>query len=218
MSDELGLMETIYAVQSTGASAPPCVVDVDPYLHQVVEFLREIGLDVEYLPGATGFTNHCMVVKGTLRIDPRCRASALLHEAGHLAVVPQQYRHLFDGDVVLGQIALMDAVSLMPLAIDSKLYRAAVQAGETEATAWAFACGRNLGIPPEWIIRDDEYSGDGAVERLRLLTNGHLGINGLSFAGFCKARDFHHGDLPTYPELAFWMQPTIEPELRDTHG
>ncbi len=63
-------------VEQTSPLAMKC-----PHAQRAVAFLREIGLSVEISPGAKGFVNHISIVKGTLRVDPRCPVSRLLHES-----------------------------------------------------------------------------------------------------------------------------------------
>lgn len=181
----------------------------DPYLSQTIEFLNSVGIVVRLLEGASGFCSHCEIVSGTINVDPQCRASELLHEAGHLATVPGQYRHLLTGDVAAGQAAICQEMNNVDVQPDSPLYRAVVQMGDAEATAWAYACGKKIGLPEHLIIHDDEYDGQGLIERMRLGTNNHLGINGLSFAGFCRTKPRHTGPLPVYPDLSYWAHPVL---------
>ncbi|MNG37652.1 hypothetical protein D3C84_1250700 [compost metagenome] len=61
-------------------------------------------------------------------------------------------------------------------------------------------------MPPQKIIQDDEYDGEGAILRMQLSANGYIGINGMSNAGFCIVRPNKYSPLPVYPELAFWLQ------------
>lgn len=186
---------------------------MDLHLSKVIDFLNQIGLKTTLVENINGFVNHCRIIEGTLEVDARCRASGLLHEAGHLAPLPAQYRCLFSGNVSRGQKAMLDAITELNLHPDHPLYRAAIQSSEAEATSWAWAAGKHLGIPDELIIQDDEYNGDGEVERLRLQFGRHYGINGLHHAGFCKVSASSPKPLPVYPSLAFWLQPHIDPTM-----
>lgn len=60
-----------------------------PHAQIIVEFLRDIGLSVAELRGASGFIEHVEIAQGGLLVDPQASASNLLHESGHLAIVPQ---------------------------------------------------------------------------------------------------------------------------------
>nr|WP_011923218.1 hypothetical protein [Pseudomonas fluorescens]CAM96443.1 hypothetical protein pQBR0411 [Pseudomonas fluorescens SBW25] len=191
---------------------------MDNYLTRTMDFLNEVGITVRLVPGATGFAQHCEISAGSINVDPRCRASALLHEAGHLATVPEQFRHLFSGNVGAGQRAVFNAVSGIDVFPGSPLDRAVVQIGDGEATAWGWAAGIQIGIPEFRIIRNDEYSGEGSLIRLGLKTNNYLGINGLAHAGFCKVKAHHPSDLPVYPCLAYWVHPVLDASGTHLHG
>ncbi|WP_237113908.1 hypothetical protein [Pseudomonas aeruginosa] len=82
-----------------------------------------------------------------------------------------------------------------------------IQTSDTEVTAWAWAAGVHLQIPPKMIIMDDEYSGEGPILRSQLKAMAYIGINGLSHGGFCQRRANPYSSLPVYPSLAFWLQP-----------
>jgi len=82
-----------------------------------------------------------------------------------------------------------------------------MQASDPEATAWAWAAGKHLGIPEDVIILDADYDNGGAIERMRLGARGHFGIQGMARAGFCVVRATPYRNLPVYPTLAFWLQP-----------
>lgn len=83
-----------------------------------------------------------------------------------------------------------------------------MQCSDPEATAWAWAIGKHLGLPDEIIILDSEYDGTGANERLSLGMGAHLGVHGLAHAGFCAASKAYSEitNQPCYPNLAFWLQ------------
>jgi hypothetical protein len=180
-------------------------------LQRVVDFLREIGLSVEIESGASGFLPHCRIEKGTLLVDPRCPVSNLLHEAGHLATIPPVYRPWMDDDLEAGIGRMLDDAMSRDLHPDDPFCRAVMQASDPEATAWAWAVGKHLGLPEELIILDSEYDGAGDAIRLGLRNCAYIGINGLAHAGFCAVRISYSG-LPVYPALARWIQDAAPPE------
>lgn len=71
------------------------------FAERALSFLRNIGLSV-IVPGAAGFIDHVRIKDGGLQVDPRCPASGLLHEAGHLAVVPKRCWHWMSGNLYAG--------------------------------------------------------------------------------------------------------------------
>jgi hypothetical protein len=177
-----------------------------PYVAKTMDFLNGIGLPISVVPGATAFLEQIRVVDGRLEIDPSCPVSNILHEAGHLAIVPTQFRHFMTGDLDEGTERMFAEIKKLGLEPDDPLSRAAMQASESEATAWAWAVGEYLEIPPEVIILDSEYEGDGADMRVMLMMRQYLGIHGLMHAGFCVTRANPRRNLPVYPKLSYWLQ------------
>lgn len=177
-----------------------------PHAERTMRFLNEIGISVQMAPGASGFIDHIEVVNGGLHVDPRATASSLLHEAGHLAIVPTEFRHMLNGDLGAGMRKIIQYLDGLELEPDSHLERAILQTGDPEATAWAFAAGRAIGLPDKLIIQDDEYSGEGRFIRNALAAGAYVGINGISHAGFCVRRANPYRPLPVYPTLAYWLQ------------
>ena len=179
---------------------PPCPDTLD----RTVSWLRGIGLDVQVVDGMerATFISHVDVQDGVLVIDRECPPSNLLHEAGHLAIMPAQFRPLASGDLEEVTRAMLELCGeLQP---DEPLYRAIIQTSDPEATAWAWAAGLAIGLEPKVIILDDEYDGDGADVRGAVSVHCHPGIHGLAHAGFCRVR----GE-PRYPTLKMWLQPVI---------
>ena len=174
-------------------------------LPRVLNHLREIGLEVCITPGATGFVPGVRIEHGTLRVDPACAPSSLLHEAGHLAIVPARFRGRMSDNLAAGMKSMFDELSRMGLDPDHPLERAARQCSDPEATAWAWAAGVAIGLPPEEIIRDAEYDGAGAEIRAMLQASQYYGINGLSHAGMCK-RGFMVAQEQRYPKMQHWLQ------------
>ncbi len=177
-----------------------------PHAERAMQFLSEIGITVQSVPGASGFIEHVEVVNGGLHVDPRAPASGLLHEAGHLAIVPTEFRHLLGGNLDAGMKKIFEHLESMELEPDSHLQRAMLQTGDAEATAWAFAAGRAIGLPDNLIIQDDEYGAEGRFIRNSLAAGAYLGINGIAHAGFCVLRATPYRPLPVYPTLAYWLQ------------
>jgi hypothetical protein len=183
---------------------------VDALLLRVIAELNGIGLEARLVEGATGFLRGVRIVGGALHIAPECPVSDVLHEAGHLACLPKRYRHLANDDLDVVAREMLDDVERLNEHPDSPLYRAAIQCGDSEATAWAFAFGRHIGVDARDIIEDHQYpdevtgEGTGAEVRLALSMGRYIGIHGLAHAGFCSTNRF--GRLPQYPNLAYWTQ------------
>lgn len=179
----------------------------NPLSQVVVDFLNSVGLPVTVVPGTNGFIPDVTIVNGELHVDPNCRPSGILHEAGHLAVIPQKYRTWFSGNLSIGWKRVLEDADILTLEPDHPTSRALMQAGDPEVTAWAWAVGKHLGMPDESIIRDDEYQNGGEVLRMQLNAHAYIGINGLSHGGFCVRRANQYTNRPEYPLLQFWLQP-----------
>lgn len=177
-------------------------MDRNEALERTVAFLSEIGIAVQPSQSAKGFLEHIRISDGILLYNPdHATAANLLHEAGHLAVLPSRLRDTVNDDLddtfdKLGEI--MDK-EFDPNNPDSPEIRALLQCGETEATAWAWAAGIAIGLPYEQIIENEDYNNGGENMRLALLCNAYLGINGL-VAGNMLA------NVRSYPQLTRWLQ------------
>jgi hypothetical protein len=171
---------------------------------RAIGFLNAIGITAFYETGATGFSEGCRIDHGTLAVDPGCRISTMLHEAGHLAITPSCFRSWMHGNLYEGQRRMLDAVSDAGLHPDDPLYRAGIQCSDPEATAWAWAAGIALGLTGAEIIRDDEYGGEGESIRLALRMRAYVGVHGLAHAGLCRIRD--RDGLAGWPHLLCWTQ------------
>lgn len=178
---------------------------VASHLTKTIAFLSDIGIPMIADEKAGGFVEHVLIANGALRYHPiKAQPSNLLHEAGHLAVVPERFRHLAYNDMDdLFEIILEDYgrrhAADVDFDHDAIENRAVMQCSETEATAWAFAAGRAIGLPDEVTILDDEYDNEGASVRLQLQCSAYLGINGLVAGQMCQK-------VSTYPTLTRWLQ------------
>jgi hypothetical protein len=173
---------------------------VNTHLDTVLDFLKGIGLPwVVNDEVLCGFLPRIEIKAGVPHVHPKCPVSNLLHEAGHLACIPAQFRSLVSGDVdaslstVWGENACYDP--------DSPLYRALIQCSDPEATAWAWAAGVAVGLPAEVIIKNGEYQRDGCAVRSALGGRAWCGINGLAHAGMCALKE--------YPKMLRWVQPVL---------
>lgn len=181
------------------------------YLPRVLSFLRGVGIPCDITPGASGFIVGVRIYMGGLQVSPDARVSNILHEAGHLAVLPGRFRRLACDDIDAVVRLMNETVDFSNPDVGEA--RAAMQSGDAEATAWAWAVGEHLNLPPETVIEDADYDGTGEDMRASLMMRGYLGINGLASAGFCVVRPGaleKARKLPAYPRLAMWVQHDFE--------
>jgi hypothetical protein len=184
------------------------VNQLSQYISRSVDFLREIGLRVDHVDSPVhGFVPGVRVLSVGLEVGPNATIDSLLHEAGHLACTPKPFRSWMNGNLARGQRLMFQALHSAPLEPEDPIIRAALQCSDPEATAWAFAAGRHLGIPDDVIIEDGSYEGDGALVRHMLASNAYAGINGLSHAGLC-ARGLlaKYRNQPAFPQMLAWLQ------------
>lgn len=169
----------------------------------VASFIRRCGLSVDQVDHAItdGFVPGVRIRGGVLIVGANAAASTLLHEAGHLAILPGDVRGWASDDLDGVAERMFDWIRSEGLAgdPDAPLMRAALQASDPEATAWAWAAGTACGLAPAAIIGDREYDGEGAEIRLMLSARRYVGIHGLHHAGLCGMKQ--------YPRMKRWVQP-----------
>lgn len=157
---------------------------------RILDFLRGIGLSITEaaLPGDT-FLPGIVIRDGGLVVDPdRLQwPGDLLHEAGHLSVLPPALRALASDD----------------LADENDI----PHAGEQEAMAWAWAAAQAIGLPPEVLMHEGGYHGQSATV-LQMYAVGIVpGLRGLCESGMTAARGFtpEPGDVQ-YPRMLRWLR------------
>lgn len=156
----------------------------------IVDFLRAIGLKVQYAElGDACFLPGIEIRDGALRVD-RARLrwpGDLLHEAGHLAVLPAALRALQSGDLHGSEQA--------------------AHAGEAEATAWAYAACCALSLPADLLFHEGGYHGRGAALAMTFSLGVYPGLHGLMQAGMAHglAEAKQLGAEP-YPRMRRWLR------------
>ncbi len=156
----------------------------------IVDFLRDIGLPVAEaaLPGDT-FLPGIAIRDGGLIVDPdRLRwPGDLLHEAGHLAVLPPALRAQASDDLAEEQDV--------------------PHAGETEAMAWAWAAVHAIGLPPEVLMHEGGYHGQSAAVLQMYAVGVVPGLRGLCESGMTAARGFTPEPVGIqYPQMLRWLR------------
>lgn len=156
----------------------------------IFAFLSGIGLPIaEVTLPADTFLPGIALRAGGLVVDPEKLTwpGDLLHEAGHLAVLPAALR----GD-----------------AHDDQLNHEGVEhASELEAMAWAYAAALELSLPTEVLIHDGGYNGK-SRDLLQMYTFGvYPGLRGLCASGMTAAHGFTPDCGPVrYPQMLRWLR------------
>jgi hypothetical protein len=134
----------------------------DPIVARIVEFLSGIGLQVTlgansqqtFLPGID-------IQNGVLMIDESklLYPGDLLHEAGHLALLPSAKRAQVNSDA----------------GSDGGIEMAAI--------AWSHAAALHLGLPPEIVFHKDGYRGGSDAIIENFAAGRYIGVPILEWAG-----------------------------------
>ncbi|MDR3527799.1 MAG: hypothetical protein P4L57_11005 [Rhizomicrobium sp.] len=158
----------------------------DPLVKRMASFLREIGLAIE--PGAVpgpSFLPGIAVRHGALVIDEEHLSypGDVLHEAGHLAVVPP-----------LRRVALHENVGN-----DG--------AEEMMAIAWSYAAALHLGIEPEIVFHEAGYRGGASSLRENFQEGRYLALPMLQWVGMAfDPKRSQQENVAPYPHMIRWLR------------
>lgn len=155
------------------------------HLDRIIAFLNQIGLPVHrrLLPDET-FLPGILVERGELVIDAEklTHPGDLLHEAGHIAVMPPSERPNLNADLHSGP------------------------GEEMAAIAWSYAAAVHLELPLTELFHADGYKG-GSASLIENFSNGrYLGVPLLQWYGLTRERDDGSG-VPVYPRMSAWLRP-----------
>lgn len=156
----------------------------------IFDFIAGVGIDiVEATLPADTFLPGIELRGGGIAVDPDRLVwpGDLLHEAGHLAVLPAALRR--------------EAHEDQPNAAEVE------HAGELEAMAWAWAAAVELGLPPEVLIHEGGYNGKSG-DLLQMYAFGvYPGLKGLCESGMTAAPGFTQDCGPVrYPRMLRWLR------------
>jgi len=156
---------------------------------EVINFLVSIGIEVKYktittpcvLPGLD-IENGSIVIDSEQLLYP----GDVLHEAGHIAVVPSNERLTLNSDDIAK--------------------RPNREAEEMMAIAWSYAACLHLNIDPAFVFHDKGYQAGGS-NILENFKNGHFfGVPMLQWMGMTYERpDFEDINRPVYPKMLNWL-------------
>lgn len=159
----------------------------------IATFLKEIGLEVEpavcledtFLPGI-------QVCAGRLLIDEAklLYPGDILHEAGHLAVLPRAQRSQADGQIA----------TPAEFAADADLLEAA-------AIAWSYAASLRVGLDPAVVFHPHGYRGNSAALLLGFQLGVSPGATTLAAAGMTLLDEQARAQgVPAYPHMSKWLR------------
>jgi hypothetical protein len=158
----------------------------NPLTAGMAGFLASIGL--ETAPGVlaeAGFLDGLMISHGVLLIDEVRLAypGDLLHEAGHLAVVPGDKRKLLYG------------------------HAGSDPGEEMAAIAWSYAAALYLGIDPAVVFHPSGYAGGSQAILLNFSQGRYFGVPMLEWLGLtADKKTAALLQVPWYPHMLKWLR------------
>lgn len=158
----------------------------DPLTSRMAGFLAGIGLDTApAVLSEAGFLEGLTISHGVLLVDEvrLAHTGDLLHEAGHLAMVPAQERKLLHGNV------------------------GSDPGEEMAAIAWSYAAALYLGIDPAVVFHPKGYSG-GSQAILQNFSQGrYFGVPMLEWLGLAADKQIAALlQVPRYPHMLKWLR------------
>lgn len=196
------------------AAKTPC----DPVIVAKVQaFAETLGIRMRVY--RQRWVNECLpgilVWRGGLSVNPSAmrRYDDVLHELGHLAVLPSVIRPYASGDVVLSTEPFTKSwidthQFILENGEEEPVSRAILQSGESEAIAWSYAAQVHLGLLPKLtvVMQDGDSlmwrtatANEIAAEIACLSVGAHFGVHGLAAAGMTTKGMF--------PKMIRWVQP-----------
>lgn len=186
-------------------------------LDPIVAFLRGIGIGVEFGDGARGgFLPGMNIHAGVIHVDPETLVGSgdLLHEAGHIAVLPRRFHARLGRDLQADTIAAITAETGSDRPPGDPLLAGPLLQGESMAQAWSYAATLHLGVPPACVFfpgshRYTEYEGTHPMQTW-LESGTHHGPAALAEVGMTGYSGLFAflGDngLPPFPLMTRWVQ------------
>ena len=164
-------------------------IKVDEYLEKCISFLREIGIEIKFEElNDTCFLPGLSILNGVLLVDTAKLKypGDILHEAGHIAVVPAAER-----------------ITLTAAVIEKRAMR---QAEEMMAIAWSYAACIHVGLDPYVVFHDEGYKGGGSYIADNFNKKQYFGLPMLQWKGMAadekKATELK---IKAYPCMIKWM-------------
>ncbi len=160
-----------------------------PVASKIVDFLIEIGLAVKissinrntFLPGIDFEKGAIVIDEAKLKYP-----GDLLHEAGHLAVLPPAQRKTVNGDITPEQT------------YDG--------GGELMALAWSYAAAVYLNLDPSIIFHPDGYKGESEVLIDHFTSSPFMGVPGLQWLGLTAQEKLAAElNIPPFPNMLKWL-------------
>lgn len=159
-------------------------------LNKCIAFLENIGITTKYESFTEdGLLPGLKIENGTILIDidKLLYPGDILHEAGHIAVVPANERQTLSNET-----------------IDSRKDNAAE---EMMAIAWSFAACLHLQLDTSFVFHENGYKGSASHIAENFKQGHYFGVPMLQWVGMALERKKEDTpDLPVYPAMLKWMR------------
>ncbi|MEP6674893.1 MAG: hypothetical protein ABJA78_07050 [Ferruginibacter sp.] len=165
-------------------------MDASSAFEKSIAFLESIGISVSFKPIATEcFLPGIAIEDGYVTIDKDKikYPGDILHEAGHIAVVPANERNSLDEK----SIAL----------------RENREAEEMMAIAWSYAVCVHLDIDASFVFHKDGYNGGGQSIADNFNAGNYFGVPMLQYVGMTtEKKNAEATGKEPYPAMIQWMR------------
>jgi hypothetical protein len=150
-------------------------------------FIEEIGIEVEFgaIPHNDCFLPGLLIEQGRIVVDRNGLQfpGDILHEAGHLAVVPAAERKMLSGNTI-GE-------------------RKEAPAEEMMTIAWSYAACIHLTIDPTFVFHEQGYKRGGAAIVENFRSGRYFGVPVLEWLGMTTTVE---SVTPVYPAMIKWLR------------
>jgi hypothetical protein len=155
-----------------------------------ISFLQSLGIPVHFLPLPDDcFLPGISIINGEIIVDMEKLKypGDILHEAGHIAIVPQAERHLLNAESIAA--------------------REQREAEEMMAIAWSYAACVHLGIDASFVFHDSGYKNGGSNIAENFRQGHYFGVPMLQWVGMTYERtDNSESNRAIYPAMHKWMR------------
>lgn len=157
---------------------------------RAVDFVRSLGIPVTYrLLQEETFLPGLLIENGGIVVDlSRLKYPGdILHEAGHIAAVPQSDRATLTADTI-GK-------------------RPDFAAEEMMAIAWSYAACKHLSLDPYFVFHDEGYQDSGRRIADEFEAGHYFGVPMLQWVGMsAEPHQAQNLRLPAFPAMAKWLR------------
>ena len=163
--------------------------DPDPALESILAFIADIGIEVEYrqlneetvLPGIDIKLGRLVIDSSRLK-----HPGDLLHEAGHIAVVPAAERAALSSENIGA--------------------RKDQAAEEMMAIAWSYAAALHIGIHPYVVFHEHGYHGGGKEIADNFIEGRYFGVPMLEYTGMSEREELNNTYRSLFPRMSRWTR------------